>query len=150
VAAQPAFYEEALGFVKRKMAVAINRVEVADEWNGRKLGFADIDTIIALAKETPQRHHGFDCFIWLARNLRRFGCLQLKRIVVPFFFSYFRKRELTPLIRIAVGNLCVGYPPLGNVFVDALRCAAPRFEVSTRSVKWCFERLDSDSSLHRL
>jgi hypothetical protein len=70
---------------------------------GKKLGAADLDQILALGKSKPQKHHGFDCFVW--------------------------RRELTPILRLAVGNLCVGYPPLGNVFVDALGCAAEKFQV---------------------
>ena len=41
---------------------------------------------------------GYDCFMW--------------------------RRSITPLLRVLVGNLCIGYPPVGSVMNSALECAA--------------------------
>jgi len=106
---QPDFYEKAVTLVGNRGAVAINRVEVPEATAAtasepsRPLGPGDLAAILAAARATPQNHHGFDCFLW--------------------------RRGLTPVLRLAVGNLVVGYPPIGNVFVDALKCASKRFEV---------------------
>ena len=81
-------------YAKQRGAVAINRVEIADEtvdeatrrkrpWDAA----SDLDAIQEAARKAPQKHHGFDCFIWRA--------------------------DLTPLVRIAVGNLAVGCESTG-------------------------------------
>ena len=86
---QPEFYRQALRLVSKREAVAINRVEIdettidANTHKERKWDvLQDMDRILTVAKSRPQHHHGYDCFVW--------------------------KAELTPLIRVAVGNLCVG------------------------------------------
>ena len=113
---QPDFYAKAVQLARRRGAVAINRVEIPDvtvdpvtrlerPWTvngvgggatggtakekeerggggGGGGGTADLDAILAAARRAPQKHHGYDCFVW--------------------------RTELTPLVRVAVGNLCVG------------------------------------------
>ena len=101
IAVQPDFYEVVAR--NAKAAFVINRVEVpASKRNGDLFGVADLDELYRLGKEKPQRHAGYDCFVW--------------------------DRKATPFLSLYSRGLFVGYPPVGRHLKDAMACAfGPRF-----------------------
>lgn len=64
----------------------------------RRYGPSDLDALYRFGRKNPQRHPGYDCFFW--------------------------RRKQTDAIRLYVRGVFVGYPPVGRVLAEALRCVA--------------------------
>lgn len=96
------FYKTIANYAKRYEGFVINRVEVPErKGNGQLFTKLDLDELYALGKSRPQRHAGYDCFVW--------------------------RRGATPYLRLFTRGVFVGYPPVGRVLKDALKCVSTTF-----------------------
>lgn len=103
IGVQRDFYSTVAALALKSDAFVINRVEVPDTAaDGTQFTAADLDELYRLGRSRPQRHAGYDMFVW--------------------------RREATRALRVYTRGVFVGYPPVGRHLRDAMSCAVSSFK----------------------